>query len=67
MMLDPADKTAVDIYDAKDGSITRYEGANTDGMGLDLYNAMKDMDNLNRFIADNNVHIVETDLENIVY
>lgn len=66
-MLDPADNTAVDVYDARTGVITRYEGANIDGTGEAFVEAMYDQGALDQFLADNDVHAVETSIDNIVY
>lgn len=66
-MIDPADNSAVDVYDANTGDITRYEGANIDGTGEAFVNAMRDYENLQDFLADNNVHIVRTNFDNLIY
>lgn len=66
-MLDPSDSSAVDVYDANTGDITRYEGANIDGTGEAFVNAMRDYENLQDFLADNNVHIVRTNFDNLIY
>lgn len=67
MMFDPADGTAIDVYDAKDGSIKRYEGANIDKTGKAFIQAMRDYGSLQIFLADNDVHVVNTDFENLLF
>lgn len=67
MMFDPADGTAIDVYDAKDGSIKRYEGANIDRTGKAFVSAMKDFKSLQTFLSENDVHVVETDFENLLF
>ena len=66
-MIDPADDSAIDVYDANSGVIIRYEGANIDGTGEAFVNAMRDYENLQDFLADNNVHIVQTNFDNLIY
>lgn len=67
LMIDPADSHAIDVYDAKSGEIQRYEDANIDGSGKALVDAMRNADDLDAFIRQNNVHIVPTDLDTIIY
>lgn len=66
-MIDPADDSAIDVYDAKTGDITRYEGANIDGTGEAFINAMQDYETLQDFLADNDVHVVTTNFDNLIY
>lgn len=66
-MIDPADNSAIDVYDAKTGDITRYEGANIDGTGEAFINAMQDYEALQDFLADNDVHVVTTNFDNLIY
>lgn len=66
-MFDPADESSILVYDAKSGVIQRCEGANVDRTGQKFLHAMQDYEDLQQFLSENDVHVVDVSFDDIIY